>query len=379
MLSAGEVSGDLHASYLIRELKRLDPNLYLFGMGGRRMKEAGVEIRADVTPHSTIGFAEGIRHLPALLQTLAKLKKDLDREKPDALILIDYQGFNMLLARVAKKRGIKTIYYIAPQEWLWGTRKNLLKVVKTIDKIIAIYEREYQVYRDNGAAVSYFGNPLLDIVRPSLPPEEARRQFGIANGQSVVSLFPGSRDHEIRQLLPILLKVAERLKREVKTLQFILPVSSPVFREQIERRLRNCSPEIKLVENQSQEVINLSDLMIAASGTVAMEAAIIGTPAILIYKFSPVTHFIGRKILRIKVPYFSMPNILLGKELFPEFEQKEVKPRLIAEAALTILRNEEKQAKMKEELARLRTLLGSPGAVSRAAQEIFKEIYGSLS
>jgi lipid-A-disaccharide synthase len=368
MLSAGEVSGDIHGAHLARQLLNLDPDLYLFGMGGLQMMESGVNVRYNMTERGTIGLIETLKHIPAHLKTFSAMKKWLRAEKPNLLILIDSQGFNLPLAEFAKKHKIKTVYYIAPQEWLWGSRKNLIKVAQTLDNIIAIFKKEYELYKEVGAKVEYFGNPLVDIVIPQMTKEEAYKWYRVDPSRPVVGLLPGSRHQEIEKLLPVALEAAKIIKAKIPNVQFLLSVSSPVFRKKIETITGKYSIPYTLIDRHSADLMQISNLLIAASGTVTLEAAYLGTPAITFYKLSPLTVYIARNLLHISVKYISLPNIIMDKYVIPEYPQEKCRPELIAEKAIEILTHPEIQAKMKEEFNKLHAELGKPGVIKKVAE-----------
>ncbi len=358
-MSAAEVSADLLASILAKELK----GCQLFGMGGEKMRSAGVDIRIDITEKSSIGIVEAIKYLPFHLSTLRSMKDMINSEKPDALILIDAQGFNMPLAAYAKSRGIKTIYYISPQEWLWGTKKGVDKVIRTIDLIISIFKKEHEIYKAAGGNSVYFGHPLLDIVKSNMNRQDFCRKFGIDPSKKIIALCPGSRSHEIKNLLPILIDAAVRIKGA----EFVLPISSSKFREMIEERLSGTSLSINIIEGSNYDVLANSDLVIAKSGTVILECVCLNTPVIMFYKLSPVTYYIGRHILGIKLPFYSMPNILTNKMVVPEFVMGRATAENIYNEAVKILAD---PVKAKAGYREVRSLLGEPGASKKAAQKI---------
>jgi lipid-A-disaccharide synthase len=377
MLSAGEVSGDVHGSYLIRELKRLDPNIDFFGMGSEKLLAEGVDIKFDLSKRGPIGIFEALPNLIPIYFTYLKMVELMKKERPDLLLLVDSQGINMPLAKAAKKLGIKTAYYIAPQEWLWGTPRGIKRVVETVGLIVAIFEKEYQTYKQAGGKVVYFGHPLIDIVKPTMSRDEGRRTFlgpetGDRRPATVISLCPGSRTQEIRGLLPVLLKAGELIKKVLSDAEFLVPVSSRKLFQEIFDLVGDFRP--KAVFEQTYEVLAASDLAICTSGTINLEASILGVPNIMTYKLSVPTYWIGKCLLRIeqKLPYFSMTNLLLGKKVIPELVMGEANPKRIAEEALSILSDKGRQEKMKASFNALKNLLGSPGVISRCAQSIIQ-------
>jgi len=362
-MSAAEVSADLHGSYLAKELG----DCQLFGMGGEKMRVAGVDVRIDITDKSSIGIIEALRYIPSHLITLHKLKNMLKQEKPDALILIDAQGLNMPLASYAKQLGIKTIYYIAPQEWLWGTKKGLNKVIKNIDLIISIFKKEDEIFRSAGGNSVYYGHPLLDIVKPSMTKDQFTRKFGLDPSKKIIALCPGSRKHELKDLFSILIETANKLGNA----QFVMPIASSKLSGLIETKASASKVDIKVIEGYSNDVLAHSDLVIAKSGTIVLESVILGTPVIMFYKLSRLTYLIGKKILNINLKYYSMPNILADKMIVPELVMERATAENIYKEAQKILEN---PGRYKEGLAQVKSLLGDEGAIKKATQKIIEFI-----
>ncbi|MCX5750245.1 MAG: lipid-A-disaccharide synthase [Candidatus Saganbacteria bacterium] len=372
MVSAGEVSGDLHAAALVRELKKLDPSISFFGIGSEKLAAEGVDIRFDLTKHASIGILESLPNLLPVYFTFKKIIRLMKKEKPDLLLLVDSQGVNVPIAGEAKKLGIKTVYYIPPQEWLWGTLKGAKKVAQRIDLIVSIFEKEHTFYKNAGGNSVYFGHPLLDIVKPSLSKEEAKNKFlGKATGL-VVSLCPGSRPQEIKSLLPILLKAGEKIKAEIPDVEFLMPVASAKIAEELSGKLG--ALKIKTIVGKNYDVLAASDLAVCVSGTINLECCLLGVPNIMTYKLSLPTYLIGKYLLRAleRIPFFSMPNILLGEKVVPELTMADANPDKIAKEALLILKNPGRQDKMKADFERLKQKLGSFGVLSACAKEILR-------
>ena len=371
MISAGEVSGDTHGKYLVRELKKLDPTIYLFGLGSEQLLSEGVDVRADITKRGTVGIFEALPSVVPVYLAYLKMVNLLKKERPDLLVLIDSQGVNMPLAKAAKKLGIKTVYYIAPQEWLWGTARGIKNVVQTIDRIIAIFQRESDVYKAAGGNVSYFGHPLIDIVKSTASIPEVRKEYLGDVAGPVISLCPGSRVHEIRKLFPILLKAGQKIKAALPQAKFLIPAASTemikLIFDLVDEDFRP-----KAVIGKTYDILAASDLALCASGTINLEASILGVPNIMVYKLNPLTYFIGKNILKIgeKLPFYSMPNILLEEKVLPELVMDQANPETVALEALAILNNPERQQLMKSSFAKLKTLLGQPGVIERAAKAI---------
>ncbi|MBI5699156.1 lipid-A-disaccharide synthase [Candidatus Saganbacteria bacterium] len=372
LFSAGEVSGDLHAAFLLKELRKLLPEAHFFGMGGEKLSAAGFDVKLDITALGSIGLFEALPRIFSLNSALSHMKALLLSERPDLLILIDSQGFNMPLASYAGSLGIKTCYYIPPQEWLWGTARGTKKVAESLDLILAIFEKEYFSYKKAGGRVKYFGHPLLDIVKPSLSRSEARKRFTGDFSGPVVALCPGSRTQELAVLLPLFIRSAYLIKRAFPEVRFLMPAASSWAKNIIGRSVKSSSLPINIIEGLNYDVLNCSDLVIAASGTINLESSILGIPNIMVYKLSWLSYFIGKYILRIdkKMPYFSMPNILINEKLVPELIMGAASPENISAAALPFLSDPTIRKKTINGFLRVKTLLGSPGAISRCASAI---------
>jgi lipid-A-disaccharide synthase len=374
MISAGEVSGDAHGTFLVRELKKLDPDIVFLGMGSERLLAEGVDVKFDISKRGTIGIFEALPNFFPIYITYLKMMSLMKKERPDLLLLVDSQGINMPLAKAAKKLGIKTIYYIAPQEWLWGTPRGLKKVIETIDLIIAIFEKENEVYKLAGGKVAYFGHPLLDIVKPLMDKASAKKQFLGTDTGPVISLCPGSRKQEIKELFPLLLKAAEIINQEIPETRFLIPAASTNMIKEIFGLISDFRP--KAIVGHTYEILSISDLALCTSGTINLEASILGTPNIMVYKLSPLTYLLGKYILKIgeKLPFFSMPNLLLEEKVIPELVMEQANPEKIAAEATSILKSPARQEKMKESFEKIKSKLGSPGVIARCAQAIMNSM-----
>ncbi len=378
MMSAGEVSGDMHGAALASEIKKINRNAYIFGMGGERMKSAGVDVKVDISAKGTVGIVEVLKFLPHILIAYFRMKSILNKERPDLIVLIDYQGFNMLLAAYAKKIGIRTVYYIPPQEWLWGTPKGVKSVADTIDRIVSIFEDEARIYKEAGGNVTYVGNPNIDLARPIHQRAEFCRMIGLNASFPIFGLFPGSRKQEIDSLLPEMLKAAKQIKASVPNAQFVLSLSSLNFKRQVDSILKTSGQDIKIAYKLNYDILAAANVSIAASGTVIMEAAILDSPIIMVYKLSPVTYHFSKKFLKIKLKYYCMPNILADREVAPEMIQEQASAKNMAFKTLEIFSNRSKMEEIKNGYSLIRSKLGGPGAIKRAADAVMSELKGKI-
>jgi lipid-A-disaccharide synthase len=367
LLVAGEVSGDLHGSYLVEAIHRIDPEIQFFGVGGEGLKRVGMRLLHHSQSLSVVGITEVFVKLRSILKALRTLKRSLEREKPDLIILIDFPDFNLRLARIAHRKGIPILYYISPQVWAWrpGRVKLIARLVK---KMVVLFPFEVPLYEAAGVDVEWVGHPLLDIVKPTLSKEMAFQQFGLDPGRRTIGLLPGSRIHEIERLLPSLLASAQLLQEEIPDLQFVIPLAPGISRATLLSRMNPISVPVKLVEGFTYDVMNLCELLITASGTATLEAAILGKPMIIIYKVSFSTYWIGRALVRVN--HIGLPNLVAEKEIALELIQKDVNPQRIVEEAFRILRDPLLSRKMTESMGEVRHKLGEPGAAERAGRII---------
>jgi lipid-A-disaccharide synthase len=365
LLVAGEVSGDLHGSHLVEAIQRIEPEVQFSGVGGEGLERRGVKLLYPAHSLSVVGITEVFVKLRTILKALRGLKRSLQREKPDLVILIDFPEFNLRLAKIAHRRGIPILYYISPQVWAWRPKRIRL-IAQLVRKMVVLFPFEVPLYEAAGVDVEWVGHPLLDIVKPTLPKEKAYQQFGLDPKQRTIGLLPGSRSHEVEKLLPPLLASAHLLQKEIPDLQFVIPLAPGLPKTILSSRMKNISVPVKVVEGFTYDVMNLSDLLITASGTATLEGAILGKPMIIIYKVSFPSYWIGRALIR--VDHIGLVNLVAEKEIAPELIQKDVHPQRIADEALRILRDPILSRKMSESMGEVCQKLGKPGAAQRAAR-----------
>jgi len=364
LLVAGEVSGDVHGSHLMEAIQRIDPDIEFFGVGGEGLGRAGMKLLYHSQSLSVVGITEVLLKLGSILKALRGLKKSLDRERPSLVILIDFPDFNLRLAKIAHRRGIPILYYIGPQVWAWRPKRIKL-IARLVKKMIVLFSFEVPLYEAAGVDVEWVGHPLLDIVKPTLSKEKAFQQFGLDPKRRTVGLLPGSRMHEVERLLPPLLASAHLLQKEIPDLQFIIPLAPGIPKTMLSSCMENISVPVKVVEGFTYDVMNLSELLIAASGTATLEGAILGKPMIIIYIVSLPSYWVGRALVR--VDHIGLVNLVAEKEIAPELIQKDVNPQRIADEAFRILRDPILSRKMTESMGEVRQKLGEPGAAQRAA------------
>ncbi len=367
MFSAGEASGDTHGASVAKALLDKYPEVQLFGMGGDLMKQAGVDIIYDIQQLGFIGIVEIVKHLPTFFKLRSFLKEAMLREKPDVLVCIDYPGFNMKLAKVAKELHIPVVYYIAPTIWAWNKGRGK-DIAKTVTKVASIFPFEAEAYREFGVDVEFVGNPLVDIVHPTMSVEAALAHFGAEATSRNILLMPGSRKQEVEGLLPTMLAAAELLYEKHQDLKFFLPRAHTIPREEIDRILQSYSVPVTVTEGHNYDLMQICTACIAASGTATLETALMNVPTVLIYKVAPVTYGIGK--LLVKIDHIGLPNIMAKRRIIPELLQGDVTPENVEREVANILDNEAVYTQMKADLAQVKVELGAPGAVQRVADVI---------
>ena len=365
MIVAGEASGDMYGATLAAEMRALSPETSFFGMGGDSMRRAGVETLVDANVMAVMGLVEVLGHLPVIVKGFNVLKERLLTDPPRLMILIDYPDFNLRLAKVAKKAGVKVLYFISPQVWAWRSGR-ITGIGRVIDMMAVLFPFEVPFYQKAGIPVSFVGHPLLDMVRPSMGKREAAASFGLKPQGKVVGLFPGSRKSEIARLLPVILEAARLLKERHPELQFLLPLASSLREEDIPPQLTASGLPIRIVSGRNHDVMAACDAAVSVSGTVTMELALVGIPMVIIYRLSELTYQIGKRV--IQVPHIGICNIVAGKGVARELIQHEVTPEAMAEEIGKILTSDAYARRMRRDFAEVRVKLGSGGALGRLAR-----------
>lgn len=368
LISAGEASGDIHAAAVTAAIKKIDSSAQVFGMGGEALRAAGGEVLFDIKDHGVMGFVEVIKKLPDLFKLRSDFAKVMDERKPDCMVVVDYPGFNMKLAKLAHDKGIPVVSYIAPSAWAWnkGRAKNVAKIV---DKVACIFPFEYDVYKEAGAPVEFVGHPLLDIVHPSMEKAEATAWAGKESGRPLVLIMPGSRLMEIEKMLPNLLAGAKLLQEQMPQVQFAMPRAGTIPVEMLQDKIKASGLTVKITEGHNYDLFSVADLALATSGTVTLEAALCGLPSIIVYRTSALNAFIARRV--INIPNIGLPNIVAGRQILPELLQENFTPEKLAATAAELLQPESR-LRLHDDLAYMKQRLGEPGAVGRVAQLILK-------
>ena len=367
MLSAGEASGDLHGANLAEALKAVDPQVELIGMGGEQMRKAGVRIVYDIKNLGVIGIGEIIKKIPFFYKLRTFLVNTMKEEKPDALVCIDYPGFNMKLIEKAKEAGIPVIYYILPTIWAWHKSRGNV-IAEYTDLAVSLFPFEAEMYKKMGTNVVYGGHPLLDTVKPSMSKDEAYSFFGLQQGKKTVLFMPGSRVQEVQSLYGKMLAAGKLLQDKVEGLQFMVPKASTIDRHMLEEAAREANLEVHIGEERVYDMMNIADAAICASGTATLETALMGVPTLLVYRVNALTYWLS-KIL-VHLDSIGLPNIISGHRIMPELWQDEVTPENIEAAVLPWLVDAAAAEEARHLMAGVRWQMGEAGAVRRTAEII---------
>lgn len=368
----GEYSGEIHASRLIEMLKEGLKAEYS-GIGSARLAAAGVRIIYDYGNISLTGLSEIFVKLKYIKEAYDTLKRHLREEKPSLVVLVDFPGFNLKVARIAKRLGIPVIYFIPPQIWAW--RESRIKFIRRfVDKVICILPFEKELYDRYGVDAAYVGHPFVETVKPTLERGEFLKMIGASEDAVILTIMPGSRENEITKHMPLLLEVVERLEKRIRNLKVVLPLAESV-EDRVSDQYRR--KNIVFLKGLSHDALSHSHVAIVKSGSSTLEAAILGTPSIVVYKVSPLSYFVAKAIVKVK--YISLPNIIMGKEVFPEFIQC-ISAEDVAEKVIYMLKNGKKG--VKEDMDEIRNRLGSYDSYRLAKEAVLQFLeckYGALS
>ena len=368
LISAGEASSDMYAARLATALRERT-GTHLFGMGGPKMREAGVELVADASKIAVVGITEVIRKLPAVWRAWRKLEREAAQRKPKLAITVDSPGFNFGLARRLKKQSVRNVYFISPQIWAW--RPGRMKwIQRRFERVLVIFPFEEEIYRKAGVKVDYVGHPLVDSVRAKMTREQFATRFGIDGARPIVAVLPGSRRSEIRRSMPIIAEACGKLQGGGA--QFVVALAEGIEREEIQKYARG-GLKITTVNGVTYDALGAADCAIVSSGTATVEAALLGTPMVIVYRVSGITAAIARRLVRTR--FFGMVNLISGEQVAPELIQDAFTADALATELRRLLESREARDQQKRKLAGVRAKLGLGGAIERAA-EILAEMVG---
>jgi lipid-A-disaccharide synthase len=374
MLSCGEASGDLYAGALVDALRRREPGVEVFGLGGERFQAAGGRLIADYHGLSVTGLTEALSVVPRSLSTLRRLVRAARAEKPQALVVIDYPDFNFRLMWRIKKMGIPVVYYVSPQIWAW--RAGRIRAMKrNVDRVLPIFPFESAIYEKENMDVRFVGHPLVDLVQPTQSREAFLRAWNLDPAKPVLALLPGSRRNELTQLAPIIAQAIPLIAARVPGVQFVV-ARAPQLEDALFDvfGLPGAIP-LRIVDTQTDDVLNACDAVVTASGTATVQSALHSKPMVVIYKLSPITYRLGKRMGLIEM--YAMVNLIAGRRVVVELIQEDCTPAAITEEAVKLLSDRDYHATMTRALNDVKDRLGGPGASERAAEAVLDVVHSA--
>ncbi len=367
MIIAGEASGDLHGSKLVSALKVRSPEACFKGMGGAKMREAGVDTLFGIERMGAVGIVEVLGDFGHYYKVYRTLMKEIASRRYDAVILIDYPTLNLRLAKQARRFDCPVFFFISPQIWAW--RKGRIRDIReSVSKMFVILPFEEKLYLDAGVNAEFLGHPFVDLVHPSRTREESQIKYSLNPKVKTIGLLPGSRMNEIDSLLEVIVKAAEKIRIELGTCQFLLPVADSIDPDLIKQRLGTNPLGIKLIEGEPYDVMNSCDMLIIASGSATLEAGILGCPMVIIYKLNCLTYLLAK--LLVDAPLVGLVNIVAEEEVVTELIQNKVTVENISAEVLAVLQTPEKERAIRERLLKIKNTLGEPGVMEIVAKRI---------
>ena len=368
MIIAGEISGDLHGASLIKELKNLDQEINVYGIGGDKMKAAGMQLSYHINRMAFLGFVEVIRHLPFIKKVQRELLNLVKNMKIDTVVLIDYPGFNLSIAKKLKRINVKILYYISPQIWAWGSGR-IRKIKKLVNKMLVVFPFEEKLYNNNNVNVEFVGHPLLEKLKHYnfLTKDKLFEKYGLDKKKEILLILPGSREQEVKHIFPEAIKAAVKLAKEFN-LQVVTACSSNID-EKIFTEI-TAEKEFKIIKNNTYNLLKHSGFGIVKSGTSTLEAGLFQLPMVIVYKTSSLTYWIGRSL--VKVDLIGMPNIISGEKVVPELIQNQVSEEIVYKESKKILSDKNLYQAIKIKFGLIKEKLGEEGASVKAAESIYK-------
>ena len=363
---AGEASGDIHGANLVRELKALSPDAVIAGFGGHRMEAAGLNLLYNLADLAVIGFSEVIKNLLVIRKLLKVTDKYFREHKPDAVVLIDYPGFNFKVGKLAKRHGIPVVYYIAPQLWAWWPGR-VKEIKQFAAKVLVIFPFEEEIYKKEQIPVAWVGHPLIEHV-PQDTGLDIYGKYHLSQSKKLIGLLPGSRRQEIEHLLPAMLDAVRELVSKRTDLEFVCLRSASIEEKIITDQVRRSKLPVKVLDDADYQIRRKLTLAMVASGTATLEMAYLGIPMLIVYKVNPLSFFLAKRL--VKIPYIGLANIVSGQKVVPEFIQHDVQGPDLVRQIQKFLENPDEMKAVREKLLRVREKLGATGASKRAAQEI---------
>ncbi|MBN1880899.1 MAG: lipid-A-disaccharide synthase [Deltaproteobacteria bacterium] len=371
LIVSGEASGDTYGAELIKHIKSMKPGTEFFGVGGQKMRDAGLVALSRAEDVSVVGFVEIFKQLRPILKALSSLKRSVRELTPDLVILIDFPDFNFRIARAAKRAGVPVFYYVSPQVWAW--RRGRVKTIKkNVDRMIVIFPFEVDFYREAGVSVEFYGHPIMDVIGEGNGDD---RLFDRKRPQ--VALLPGSRHGEVERHMDVLLRAGRLIMEEIPGAKFRIPLAPTLTEDLISPYLERTPLPVEIVHGDFHRVVGASDVAIACSGTATLETALLGTPMVVYYRLNPMTYFLGRML--IQVDYISIINLIARESVVPELIQDDANPENIARETLRLLTDDAARGGMIEKLKDVKKAVGLPGASRRIAARVADFLYGENS
>ncbi|MFH1190600.1 MAG: lipid-A-disaccharide synthase [Candidatus Omnitrophota bacterium] len=368
LIICGEPSGDLLAGNLVNAIKNIDPQIKISGIGGTNLAKTGCEIFYNIKDLSVMGFFDVLKKLPRFFRLKKMILNKIDAEKPEAIILVDFSGFNLRLAKAINKR-IPVIYYVSPQ--VWASREGRIKSIKKfISKMIVLFKFEEEFYKKREILATCVGHPLIDLVKPVMQKQEFIGNYLLSPDKKTIAILPGSRKQEIKIMLPIMLKAAQLINKTIPQAQFIIAKAPNLGTQIYLNECRKFNLEIKIVDRHTYDCLNNADASMVCSGTATLEASIIQKPFVIVYKTNILNYLLYRP--QIKIPYIGMANIVAERKIVPEFIQFGAQPKMIAKSIIDLLQNPLSAQRMSQDLKTVKKSLGEPGAGARAAKLILE-------
>ena len=369
LIVAGEASGDMYGADVARSLFRRFPDCEIYGLGGQRMRDAGVQLEADISKTAVIGPFEVVSSLGVLYRVFRKLAERVETDPPTAAILIDFPDFNLRLGKRIKEAGVPVVYYVSPQVWAW--REGRLKQLRRfVSKMLVIFPFEEDMYRKAGMDVEFVGHPLVDTVRTTKSKEQFCADYNIDPRKPILAILPGSRRKEVRFILPTLCEAAALISQEKPDTQFVLPLASGLDRRLVENIIG--SRPVTIVTNDTYNAIRYARAAIVASGTATLETALLGTPEVIVYRISQASWLLGKALLKVRL--FGIVNIILGEEVVPELFQERMTAQEVSKIALKLMDDVWLQSRIRGNYEKLRRQLGSGNVASRVAEAVARVI-----
>ena len=373
LIVAGEASGDMYGAEVARALKRRFSSIQIFGLGGPRMQEAGVDMEGDISHTAVVGPFEAVSYFGSLYRVFRKIANRAESDPPEAAILIDFPDFNLRLAKRLKAVGIPVIYYISPQVWAWREgRVNQIR--QLVDKMLVIFPFEETLYKSAGVNVEFVGHPLVDMVKPSRTKEEFCRKYNLDPKKPIVAVLPGSRKKEVRYVLPTLAEAVDRIVAQKPDTQFVLPLAAGLERSLIDSIIQ--SRPITVVDGETYNAVRYARAAMVASGTATLETALLGTPEVIVYRISNATWFLGKFLLKVRM--FGIVNIILGEEVVPELFQEKFTAESVSKITMRLMDDVWMQSQIRGNYEKLRRQLGKGKVADRVAEIVATCVSSSL-